>query len=92
MKTDPQLQQDVIAELESDPLFSGTDIEVSVEDGIVTLRGAGSSIAVKAAAENLAKNIVGVKAVIEKIQVTEDSELIDSEDISNLSRSSPINF
>lgn len=92
MKTDPQLQQDVIAELESDPLFSGTDIEVSVEDGIVTLRGTGSSIAVKTAAENLAKNIAGVKGVIEKIQVTEDSELIDSEDISNLSRSSPINF
>ena len=39
MKTDSQLQQDVMAELKWEPSINATHIGVEVADGIVTLAG-----------------------------------------------------
>jgi len=39
MKTDSQIQQDVIDELKWEPAVDATDIGVEVKDGIVTLAG-----------------------------------------------------
>ncbi len=39
MKTDSQLQQDVMAELKWEPAVHATQIGVQVKDGVVTLAG-----------------------------------------------------
>lgn len=47
MKTDTQLQQDVLAELKWEPAVNAAQIGVEVKDGIVTLAGHVSSYAEK---------------------------------------------
>ena len=39
MKTDAQLQQDVMAELKWEPTLSAAQIGVSAKDGVITLTG-----------------------------------------------------
>ncbi|MFA6060338.1 MAG: BON domain-containing protein [Taibaiella sp.] len=69
MKSDLQIQKDVIAEISWDPLLDAAEIGVSVKNGIVTLSGEINSYAKKLAAENAAKRVAGVKVVAEDIQV-----------------------
>lgn len=70
MKTDQQVQQDVIAELLWEPSISAGDIGVEVKDGIVTLAGHVSSFAEKWDAERAAQRVVGVKALAIEMDVT----------------------
>lgn len=51
MKTDSELQKDVVAELEWEPSVNAAAIGVEVKDGIVTLAGHVDSYAEKFAAE-----------------------------------------
>lgn len=69
MKTDFQIQKDVMAELSWEPLLNATEIGVAVKNGIVTLSGKVNSFTKKIAAEKAAKKVAGVKAVAEDIQV-----------------------
>jgi len=69
MKTDNELQQDVITELKWEPSIDVADIGVSVKDGIVTLDGNVDTYAKKLAAERVAGRVYGVKAVAEEIKV-----------------------
>jgi len=69
MKTDQQLQQDVMDELKWDPLLAASEIGVSVKNGVVTLSGYVNSFSKKYAAENAVKRVKGVQAVAEDIQV-----------------------
>jgi osmotically-inducible protein OsmY len=69
MKTDSQLQQDVIAELKWEPLLREAEIGVSAKDGVVTLTGTVDGYTKKAEAEDAVKRVAGVKAVVEKILV-----------------------
>jgi len=69
MKTDTQLQQDVMAELKWEPLLSAAQIGVSVKDGIVTLTGTVDGYTKKSEAEDAVKRVAGVKAVVEKIEI-----------------------
>ena len=69
MKTDSQLQQDLIAQLKWEPLLRSAEIGVSAKDGVVTLSGTVDSYAKKLEAEDAAKRVKGVKAVVEKIEV-----------------------
>ena len=69
MKTDKQLQDDVIAELEWEPSVDFADIGVAVVDGVVTLNGYVRSYAQKLAAERAAKRVAGVKAIAEELKV-----------------------
>jgi osmotically-inducible protein OsmY len=70
MKTDAQLQQDVMAELKWEPTIHAAEIGVGVKDGVVTLSGHVDSYAKKGAAERAVKRVSGVKAVAEEIKVT----------------------
>jgi osmotically-inducible protein OsmY len=63
MKTDTQLQQDVIAELKWESSVNASQIGVEVKDGVVTLAGEVSSFAEKWNAENAALRVYGVKAL-----------------------------
>lgn len=69
MKTDSQLMADVQAELEWDASFDNRGVVVAVKDGVVTLAGYVSSYADKWAAEKATKNIAGVRALANDIEV-----------------------
>lgn len=69
MKTDSQLQSDVMQELSWEPSVSHEHIGVSVREAIVTLSGTVPTYAEKAAAEHAAQRVAGVQAVVEKIEV-----------------------
>ncbi|MEJ0007326.1 MAG: BON domain-containing protein [Steroidobacteraceae bacterium] len=66
MKTDSQLQQDVMAELKWEPLLHAAEIGVSAKDGIITLTGTVDGYGKKSEAEDAVKRVAGVKAVVEK--------------------------
>ena len=69
MKTDKQLQQDVIAELGWEPSVNASQIGVEVKDGIVTLAGHVDSFAEKWNAERAAQRVLGVKALATEMDV-----------------------
>lgn len=74
MKTDSQLQHDVMAELEFEPSVDHADIGVAVIDGVVTLSGFVKSYAEKVAAERAARRVAGVRAIAEEIKVRYPSD------------------
>jgi osmotically-inducible protein OsmY len=69
MKTDSELQRDVLNELSWEPSVNAAHIGVSVKDGVVTLTGHVPSYAEKYAAERAAKRVYGVRAVANEIDV-----------------------
>jgi osmotically-inducible protein OsmY len=69
MKSDMQIQRDVMDELKFEPFLNASEIGVAVKEGVVTLSGRVDSYAKKLSAEKAAKKVVGVKAVAEDIQV-----------------------
>lgn len=69
MKSDSQIQNDVIEELKWTPQVNSAEIGVSVKDGIVILTGNVKSYWQKTAAEKAAMKVNGVKAVAEEIKI-----------------------
>jgi osmotically-inducible protein OsmY len=69
MKTDAQIQTDVMQEVKWDPSITHEHIGVAVSGGIVTLSGTVPSYIEKSSAEKAAQRVGGVKAVVEKIEV-----------------------
>lgn len=69
MKTNEDLQRDVQDAIKWEPLLHAAEIGVTVKDGIVTLTGTVDSFAKKLEAEYATKNVVGVKAIVEKIKI-----------------------
>jgi osmotically-inducible protein OsmY len=69
MKTDLEIQQDVMEELKWEPFISSTEIGVVVKHGIVSLTGTVDSYAKKISAEKAVQRVAGVKAVAQEIEV-----------------------
>lgn len=69
MKTDAQLQQDILRELSWDPAVKSTDIGVIVKDGVVTLAGTLTSYAEKHAVEHAVQRVRGVRAMAVEMHV-----------------------
>jgi osmotically-inducible protein OsmY len=69
MKTDLELQHDVMTELQWEPMVKAAEIGVGVKDGVVTLSGYVDSFYKKWAAERAAARVFGVKAVAEELKV-----------------------
>jgi osmotically-inducible protein OsmY len=69
MKTDAQLQKDILAELAWDPAINATDVGVIVKEGVVTLTGHLINFSEKYAAERAARRVSGVKALAVEIEV-----------------------
>lgn len=69
MKSDTQLQKDVIDELRWDPRVRENEIAVAARDGVVTLSGTVESYAQKWAAERAAERVSGVRALAEELHV-----------------------
>ena len=68
-KTQNEIQKDVMDALDFDPSISAKEISLSVHEGIVTLRGYVSHYTEKRAAERVAQQIKGVRAVANEIEV-----------------------
>ena len=69
MKTDAQLQKDVMDEIKWEPCVTAAEIGVSAVNGVVTLNGTVPTYAEKWAAERAAQRVEGVKAIAEEIQI-----------------------
>jgi osmotically-inducible protein OsmY len=69
MKTNAELQTDVQDAIKWEPLLNAAEIGVTAKDGVVSLTGVVDSYAKKLEAEDAAKKVIGVKALVEKIEV-----------------------
>lgn len=69
MKTDEELQRDVQDAMKWQPMLNAAEIGVSAKNGIITLSGIVDNYGKKIEAEDAAKSVAGVKAVVENIAV-----------------------
>ena len=69
MKTDNEIQKDVMDQLRWEPFLNASKIGVSVNNGIVTLSGQVDTYSKKVLAEKATKKVAGVKAIAEDIQI-----------------------
>jgi osmotically-inducible protein OsmY len=69
MKSDKELQDDVLDELRWEPAVNAAHIGVSARQGVITLTGHVPSFAEKYAAEQAAECVYGVKAVANELDV-----------------------
>jgi VCBS repeat-containing protein len=67
--TDKHLKRNVQSALDWEPSLDATDIGVSVDEGVVTLRGTVGSYAEKVAAERVTLRVYGVKGVANDLAV-----------------------
>jgi len=69
VKTDKELQRDILDELAWEPRVDAADIGVSVEDGVAILNGRVKSLIEKWVAERVAQRVQGVRAVTDELVV-----------------------
>lgn len=69
MKSDSQLQRDILDELKWSPNVNDAEIGVAVKDGVVTLTGNVDSWAQKYSAERVVERISGVRAYADDLKV-----------------------
>lgn len=69
MRTDTEIQEDVMSELRWQPSLSAANIGVAVKSGVVTLSGTVENYAQKLAAERSVKKVLGVRAIAEDMQI-----------------------
>ncbi|URC12096.1 BON domain-containing protein [Flavobacterium sp. B183] len=68
-KSNDFLREEVVEAIKWEPLLSSNEIDVSVQDGIVTLGGTVDNYTQKREAEQAVKNIAGVKAIVDDMKV-----------------------
>lgn len=68
-KSDADVKNDVINELMWDPSVTSSQVQVTANDGIVTLRGSVPHYIEKLSAEHAAQRVGGVKAVADELEV-----------------------
>ena len=69
MKNNEVLQKDVQDAIKWQPLLNAAEIGVTAKDGVVSLSGVVDTYAKKTEAEAAAKNVAGVTALVEKIEI-----------------------
>ncbi len=74
------LQKDVQDAIKWEPLLNAAEIGVIAKDGVITLTGTVDSYAKKLEAEDAAKSVKGVKAVIVKLDVKLSSDWAKKDD------------
>lgn len=80
MKSDEELRQDVVDELEWDPAVEETGIRISVREHVVTLEGTVPSLAQKIAVEKAVQRVDGVRAFVIRLHVSGDGESVNADD------------
>jgi osmotically-inducible protein OsmY len=79
LRSDDEIRDAVLLELEWDPKITSNDIAVAVKDGVVTLSGFVKSYWEKDAAEKAVKRVYGVRGVADDIEVKLPSTRTDPE-------------
>lgn len=69
VRSDAEIQAEVLTELKWEPRVQATEIGVAVKDGVVTLTGFVDSYSKRWAAEDAAHRVRGVKAVANDIEI-----------------------
>jgi osmotically-inducible protein OsmY len=69
MKTDRELNRDVLAQLDLDASIRNEDIAVRVKDGVATLAGTVDDYAQRWAAERALEHVPGVRAIVNNLVV-----------------------
>lgn len=69
MRTDHEVQQAVLEELQWEPTVQSSHIGVTADHGVVTLTGHAANYVTKLQAERAAKRVIGVEAVANDIDV-----------------------
>lgn len=77
IRSDQEIQKDVMAELRWDAQIQPNEIGVAVKDGVVTLTGWVDSYLKKWSAEDAARRVAGVKAVANDLEVKLATERTD---------------
>lgn len=80
IRSDTQLQQDVLDELDFEPSVNAAHIGVTAKNGVITLSGHAASYAEKIAAEEAARRVKGVHAIAQEIEVRYPSDKKTSDD------------
>lgn len=80
MKTNEELQNDVQDAIKWQPLLKAAEIGVTAKNGVVTLSGVVNSFTKKIEAEKAAKSIIGVRAVVENIDVKISTSLLKNDE------------
>lgn len=83
MKTNEELQRDVQNAIKWEPQLHAAEIGVTAKDGVITLMGSVDAYFKKVEAENAAKNVDGVKAVVEEIEIKYSNSAKSDQDIAN---------
>jgi osmotically-inducible protein OsmY len=86
VKTDIELKHDVERAFEWEPSLDARDIAVTAKNGVVTLTGYVSSYAQKWTAERVVKQVAGVTALANEIEIKLESQRTDA-DIAESARS-----
>jgi osmotically-inducible protein OsmY len=68
-ESNEDLQKDVQDAIKWDPLLNAAEIGVTARDGVITLTGTVENYAKKLEAEDTAKSVKGVKAVVVKLDI-----------------------
>ena len=81
MRTDAEIQKDVMEELRWELVQHSNEIGVTVKNSVVTLSGVVDSYSRKLEAEHAAKKVLGVKAVAQEIivKLTDQGKKTDAE-------------
>ena len=66
--TDDELREHLLARLAANPRTRGADLRVGVLNGIIHLAGSAADLAACAAAEDLARQVPGVRGVVNRIE------------------------
>jgi osmotically-inducible protein OsmY len=69
MSDDKQLQQAVLDQLKWEPSVNAADIGVTANNGVITLIGYVQTYTEKLAAENAARRVKNVRAIVEELEV-----------------------
>jgi hypothetical protein len=73
-RSDQRIEEDINEELTQHPMIDPTEIQVSVKDGEVTLRGYVEDRASKRLAEDIADSVSGVKDVNNELRIRPRAE------------------
>jgi osmotically-inducible protein OsmY len=80
IKPDDELRAEVLAELARNPRIEGSEIAASVKYGAVTLHGLVLTRDEKICAELAVKNIEGVRAIANDIEVKSPEEMLQADE------------
>ena len=79
-KSDKDLRNDVLSELDWDPFVLDAPVEVAVEGGVVTVHGTANSLANRDAINEAVRRVDGVRGVVDHLTVQPDRDTVRTDD------------